>query len=139
MCLLQERGISALKLAQDTGIPKSIVYEWRGGVRMPSAENLFKLSRYFNVSLDALISVGESAQDIPRTAASIPDVEERELIILLREARKVSGEERERIIEKFRRGIDKYLTEGGKETGDDSQPAKKKRGRPPKRVREYKD
>ena len=32
--LLQQRGISALKLAQETGIPKSVVYEWRSGLSL---------------------------------------------------------------------------------------------------------
>jgi len=108
--LLQLRGISALKLAQDTGIPKSIVYEWRSGQRMPGAENLAKLSRYFGVSLDELI--GEETAVTPP-----PDEDERDLIMLLRAAREVSGEERDEIMGKFRRSMDKYLNEADK-TGE---------------------
>jgi transcriptional regulator with XRE-family HTH domain len=117
--LLQERGISALKLAQDTGIPKSIVYEWRSGKRMPGAENLAKLSRYFGVSLDELIGEGENV-------TPPPDEKERDLIMLLRAAREVSGEERDEIIEKFRRSMDKYLNEAIK-TG--ALPNERRRGR----------
>lgn len=118
--LLQERGISALKLAQDTGIPKSIVYEWRSGQRIPNAENLAKLSRYFGVTLDELVGDGTSP------AVPVPNSEERDLIMLLRAAREVSGEERDEIMEKFKRSMEKYLSEAEK-TGESSDA--RKRGR----------
>ncbi len=117
--LLQQRGISALKLAQDTGIPKSIVYEWRNGERLPSAENLSKLSRYFGVSLETLIGDGDDL--LPSNAT------EQELIVLLRAAREVSGAEREQIIEKFQRSIKKYFDESDKI--DKKPPAKRRRNK----------
>lgn len=124
MRLLQQHGITALKLAQETGIPKSIVYEWRSGVRVPNAENLSKLSRYFNVSLDALVGDGTE------TGAAPPDGEEQELIVLLRAAREVSGEEREQLVEKFQRSIKKYFDESNKTAGVPDRPkrGRKKRG-----------
>ncbi|MGI6128174.1 MAG: helix-turn-helix domain-containing protein [Eubacteriales bacterium] len=119
--LLQQRGISALKLAQETGIPKSVVYEWRSGKRLPSAENLAKLSRYFGVSLDEL--VGEQA---PGSVPS-PSSEEQDLILLLRAAREVSGSERDEIMEKFRRSMEKYLNET--ENSGSSKDARVRRGK----------
>lgn len=112
--LLQERGISALQLARETGIPKSVVYEWRKGERLPSAENLAKLSRYFGVSLDEIM--GELSVFLSG--------EERDLIMLLREASKVSGEQREKIMDELKRGMEKYLSESG--TGKNT--AVRKRG-----------
>ena len=123
--LLQERGISALRVSADTGIPKSIVYEWRNGVREPSSDNLAKLSHYFDVPVDALIGTSSGV---------LPDTNEKELILLLRAARNVSGEEREALIEQFRQTMDDYFaaskteTEAEKEVSNDRKRRKKSRG-----------
>jgi len=123
MRLLQKHGISALKLAKELGIPKSVVYEWRSGQRLPSAENLAKLSRYFGVTREELLG-----EPLPENIV-VTNGEERELILLLRAAREVSGEERDAIMEKFRLGMEKYLSasapangrRNGKNGGADSQ------------------
>ena len=48
--LLAERGISALTLSKEIGIPKSILYEWKSGKREPSTANLRRLADYFGVT-----------------------------------------------------------------------------------------
>ena len=42
--LLKSRGINAITLAKEIGVPKSIVYEWRSGVRDPSLENMLRIA-----------------------------------------------------------------------------------------------
>jgi Helix-turn-helix. len=125
MHLLQQHHITALKLAQDTGIPKSIVYEWRNGVRLPNADNLSKLSRYFGVSLEALIGDGSEIA-IPQ-----PDGDEQDLIVLLRAARDVSGEERDQLIEKFQRSVKKYFDESDKLADISDKPRRGRKKRTP--------
>jgi transcriptional regulator with XRE-family HTH domain len=53
--LLQKRHITSYKIAKETGIPKSIVYEWTAGIRAPTIDNLIKIADYFNVSTDYLL------------------------------------------------------------------------------------
>lgn len=53
--LLQDKGISFYKVAKETKIPKSIVYEWASGVREPVSEYLVTLADYLNVSVDYLL------------------------------------------------------------------------------------
>jgi len=36
--LLKEHNKTALQVAKDLSIPKSIVYEWKNGKRVPSAD-----------------------------------------------------------------------------------------------------
>ena len=50
--LLKSRGINAVTLAREIGVPRSIVYEWRSGVRDPSLENMLRVADYFGVSLE---------------------------------------------------------------------------------------
>ena len=49
--LMKEKGISAYRLAKDTGITPAAVSRWKYGAT-PSVENLTKISRYFNVPLE---------------------------------------------------------------------------------------
>lgn len=53
--LAQKNNASLYKVAKDTGIPKSIVYEWAAGKREPSSEHLIEIAKYFNVTTDYLL------------------------------------------------------------------------------------
>jgi repressor LexA len=54
--LLQDRSLSAYRVAKDTGIPQTIVYEWTYGVREPAQlDHLTKLADYLNCSVDYLL------------------------------------------------------------------------------------
>ena len=53
--ILQKRGLSLYRVAKDTGIPKSVVYEWASGEREPISKYLLTLADYFDVSLDYLV------------------------------------------------------------------------------------
>ena len=52
---LQKRGLSAYRIAKDTGIPQAIVYEWAAGKREPVSEYLTTLADYLDCSVDYLL------------------------------------------------------------------------------------
>lgn len=50
-----EKGLSQYKLAKNLGIATSAIQDWESLKRRAGAENLFKLSKYFGVSIDYLV------------------------------------------------------------------------------------
>jgi len=53
--LLKAKGLSLYRVAKDTGIPKSIIYEWASGEREPVSEYLVPLADYLDCSVDYLL------------------------------------------------------------------------------------
>ena len=54
--LLQQNGISAYKVAKDTGIASSTFTFWKNGRCKPKIDKLQKLAEYFGVSVDYFLS-----------------------------------------------------------------------------------
>lgn len=52
--LLKERGISAYKVAKDTGIGTATLSNWKTGKYTPKADKLQKIADYFGVTLEYL-------------------------------------------------------------------------------------
>lgn len=98
--LLKKSGINTFSLSKQIGVPKSIVYEWMQGKREPSMENLIKLSEFFNVTLEEL-----TGRPLPQEG----DENERELLLLLREAKGISEDDHNALINSFKANIDEYL------------------------------
>jgi transcriptional regulator with XRE-family HTH domain len=96
--LLRSRGINAVTLAKEIGVPKSIVYEWRSGVRDPSLENMLRVADYFGVSLEYLTGREDEENDI-----------EKELLVLLRAARDISVEDHDALVNSFKSNLNIYL------------------------------
>ncbi len=96
--LLEENGISPLRLAKEIGVPKSIVYEWKNGIREPSADNLKKLSSYFGLSVSSVLGIDE------------PDEKEQEVLMLLRQTRSLSEKDHEILLDGFRQTLKLYLS-----------------------------
>lgn len=63
--LLKERGITAYKVAQDTGITTATLSSWKKGRYTPKREKLQKLADYLNVSLEYLMT-GQVDEETPR-------------------------------------------------------------------------
>ena len=61
--LLQERQINGREFGRRLGMNHSSVSEWRHGKSAPSVETLFKISKYFQVSLDYLVKGTPNAED----------------------------------------------------------------------------
>lgn len=50
--LLEERGLTAYRVAKDTGIPTATLSNWKAGLYTPKADKLLKLANYFGVPLE---------------------------------------------------------------------------------------
>lgn len=50
--LLEERGLTAYKVAMDTGIATATLTEWKKGTYKPKVDKLMALAKYFNVPLE---------------------------------------------------------------------------------------
>ena len=64
--LRQEQGLSQSGLAEALGVSRQAVSPWETGAAMPSAENLFCLSRLYGVPMDELTR-GEEAEPEQKT------------------------------------------------------------------------
>ncbi len=73
--LMTSRSLSNYQLSKDTGISDSLIGYWRNGKRKPSLENLRILSKYFNTSVDFLITGEESSKHIRDTESLLSDDE----------------------------------------------------------------
>lgn len=56
--LCEEKGVTIKKMEQDIGISANSSFKWK--TRTPSAENLLKLSEYFGVSTDYILTGEQS-------------------------------------------------------------------------------
>ena len=52
----RKRGYSQLKIAMDLNISREAISYYENGKRCPNLEMLVQLSKYFNVSIDYLIT-----------------------------------------------------------------------------------
>ena len=60
--LLKERGITAYKVAQDTGITTATLSSWKKGRYTPKREKLQKIADYFGVTVDYLMTGKEEKE-----------------------------------------------------------------------------
>ena len=57
--LRNNKGISQIQLAIDTNISKSAIAFWELGKRIPNAQAVVVLAKYFEVSCDYLLGVSD--------------------------------------------------------------------------------
>ena len=55
--LRQEKGLSQIQLAKETGISKSAIGFWETGERVPNAQAVVVLAKYFGVTSDYLLGL----------------------------------------------------------------------------------
>lgn len=60
--LLQDRKLTAYKVARDTGISQSTLSDWKTGRATPKADKLLILARYFNVSIEFFLTDKEDTK-----------------------------------------------------------------------------
>lgn len=53
--LRAEKGLSQAQLAKETGLSRSALYYWENGLKIPNAQAIIILARYFEVSTDYLL------------------------------------------------------------------------------------
>lgn len=59
--LLQKYGVSAYKVAKETGVTQSTLSDWKRGRSTPKSENMKKIADYFGVSIDYLMTGKEDS------------------------------------------------------------------------------
>lgn len=64
--LLQKYGVSAYKVAKETGVTQSTLSDWKRGRSTPKSENMKKLADYFGVSIDYLMTGKEETEKEPQ-------------------------------------------------------------------------
>lgn len=92
--LCDKKGVSVSRACIEMGLSRSIAAKWKNTKTNPSAEVIPKIAQYFNVSTDYLLG-NEKEND---TAPYIEDDSE-EFIILNRAAKKMTPENRKKLLE----------------------------------------
>lgn len=52
---IQSKGITAYRVAKETGISQGLMNEYKNGLRIPATENLIKIADYLECSIDFLL------------------------------------------------------------------------------------
>ena len=68
--LRKKAGLSQEGLADLLGVTRQAVQKWEAGASRPDMDNLAALARYFNVTLDYLVT-GQEAAPVPQTQTTI--------------------------------------------------------------------
>lgn len=53
--LMEKKGVTAYRLAKETGIPQSSISDWKRGRCEPNVKKLKILAKYFDVDIKDLI------------------------------------------------------------------------------------
>ena len=57
--LRQEKGVGQNKMAEDLEVSNASISYWETGKQIPSAEVIYKMAKYFNVSADYILGLVE--------------------------------------------------------------------------------
>ena len=57
--LLEKNKTTIYRVAADTGIPPTVLYDWKNGRCTPKVDKMIKLAAYFKVPLEELIDGGD--------------------------------------------------------------------------------
>lgn len=77
--LLAERGITAYKVAKETGISTGSLSDWKKGRSSPKADKLQKIADYFGVSVDYLLGNDQKEKPTSDSADGLSDYDARVL------------------------------------------------------------
>lgn len=89
--LRKEKGISLKELGAEMGVAESTMSLYENGKRQPDYETLLKLAEFFGVTVDYLLRGDDNFERLPE-----------ELVILNRNAKKMSPEKRQKLLEMAR-------------------------------------
>ncbi len=93
--LLSEKGITAYRVAKETGIPQSTFTSWKNGVYSPKDEKMKKIADYLGVSVEYL-RTGQEQKEKPAETGEPTD---EKYIIISRNAKKMTPEQRQKLID----------------------------------------
>lgn len=77
--LLNERGITAYRVAKDTGIPQTMFCDWKSGKSSPKADKLIKIADYLEVPVGYFF--GYEDENTDENTNKYGYIPEREIII----------------------------------------------------------
>ncbi len=82
--LLQQFGVTAYKVAKETGVTQSTLSDWKRGRSTPKSENMKKIADYFGVSVDYLMTGKTNKEKEPQ----LKPKDERDIEKILEQTRK---------------------------------------------------
>lgn len=72
MQLMEEKGVTAYRVAKDTGITQATLSRWKTGKVSPSIETLQVLAEYFGVTIDYLMGNPHADEQTPPETQKAP-------------------------------------------------------------------
>lgn len=54
--LKNTKNLSDYQVSKEAGVARSVLSDWKNGKHTPNLDNLQKIARYFNVSIEELLS-----------------------------------------------------------------------------------
>lgn len=109
--LLQKYGVTAYKVAKETGVTQTTLSNWKSGRSIPKQPSMQKIADFFGVSLDYLMT-GKEPED-KQSDFEAKNKTERDLLVLCRSMDDVTEEEKEALVNNFRNSIDIFLKAKG--------------------------
>ena len=58
--IIQEKGITAYRVAKETGISPTVFSDWKSGKSFPKIDKIKKIANYLNISEDYLLGKSDS-------------------------------------------------------------------------------
>ncbi len=78
--LLNERGVTAYRVAKETGVTTATLTNWKKGNYTPKQDKLQKIADYFGVTIEYLMT-GENSSEVPSPALTSRDERDIEKIL----------------------------------------------------------
>lgn len=120
--LLQEKGVSAYRVAKETGISQPTLSDWKRGKSVPKLDKLQKLAAYFGVTVDYLLGKNPDSDDSSGLEQPEDDVsamlKDPKIKVFFRHLEEIPKKDRDRIIKNFDETIDIYLNRIGRSRED---------------------
>lgn len=63
--LRNEKGLTLKEMSKDIGVSNNTISQYENGKRSPSIDMIFKIAKYFNVSIDELLDNNDYSSNIP--------------------------------------------------------------------------
>ena len=78
MQLMEEKGVTAYRVAKDTGITQATLSRWKTGKVSPSIETLQVLAEYFGVTIDYLMGNAHIDEQTPPKTQKAPTLNKKD-------------------------------------------------------------
>ena len=96
--LLKKNSMTQADLSRATGISTGLISQWKKRMQSPSVDKLKIIADYFGVSVDYLLT-GEETEQKEKPAKNDEAKIDRQYTILSREAKKLTSEQRQQLID----------------------------------------